>query len=93
VPISKVLDAAVETGSRIVLVSLIITHNDIHRMNMRRLHHLAVERGLRDGLILVAGGTQVSDEAARECGMDAGFGRGTTGHEVASFLVGRLEER
>jgi D-ornithine 4,5-aminomutase subunit beta len=29
---------------------------------------------------------------ARECHMDAGFGRGTTGREVASFLVRALRE-
>ncbi len=33
---------------------------------------------------------QVSDELARACGLDAGFGRGTTGREVASFLVRKL---
>jgi D-ornithine 4,5-aminomutase subunit beta len=30
---------------------------------------------------------------ARECGMDAGFGRGTTGRDVASFLVRTLRAR
>jgi D-ornithine 4,5-aminomutase subunit beta len=29
---------------------------------------------------------------ARECGLDAGFGRGTTGQDVASFLVRRMRE-
>jgi len=32
----------------------------------------------------------VTDALARARGLDAGFGRGTTGHEVASFLVRRL---
>jgi D-ornithine 4,5-aminomutase subunit beta len=35
----------------------------------------------------VAGGTQVTNDIAVEEGMDAGFGRGTKGHHVASFLV------
>jgi hypothetical protein len=30
---------------------------------------------------------------AVECGLDAGFGRGTTGHDVASFLVKHRRER
>jgi D-ornithine 4,5-aminomutase subunit beta len=30
---------------------------------------------------------------ARECHMDAGFGRGTTGRQVASFLVRALREQ
>jgi D-ornithine 4,5-aminomutase subunit beta len=90
VPVSKVLDAAQETGAKAALISTIISHNDIHRLNMRRLHDLAVERGIRDGLILISGGTQVNDAMAVECGMDAGFGRGTKGKHVASFIVGKM---
>jgi D-ornithine 4,5-aminomutase subunit beta len=90
-PVEKLLDAARETGSRIILISTIISHNDIHKVNMRRLNDLAVERGERKNLILIAGGTQVTDEIAKESGMDAGFGRGTKGHHVASYLVKRLK--
>ena len=90
VPVSKVLDAVQETGAKAALISTIISHNDIHRVNMRRLHDLAVERGIRGGLILIAGGTQVNDAMAVECGMDAGFGRGTKGRHVASFIVGKM---
>jgi len=89
----RLLDAAVETGACAVLISTIITHSDIHRQHMLRLHELAEARGLRDRLVLVAGGTQVTDDMARECHMDAGFGRGTTGREVASFLVRALREK
>jgi D-ornithine 4,5-aminomutase subunit beta len=90
VPVSKVLDAVQETGAKAALISTIISHNDIHRVNMRRLHDLAVERGIRGGLILIAGGTQVNDAMAVECGMDAGFGRGTKGRHVASFIVAKM---
>jgi D-ornithine 4,5-aminomutase subunit beta len=93
VPIDKVLSAAQETGSSVVLISTIITHNDIHRVNMKRLSDLAVERGIRNRLLLIAGGTQVTNEAAVACGLDAGFGRGTKGHHVASFIVKRLREK
>ena len=44
---------------------------------MKKLHELCIEKGIRDRIILVAGGTQVSNELAVESGMDAGFGRGT----------------
>jgi D-ornithine 4,5-aminomutase subunit beta len=57
---------------------------------MQRLHERATERGLRERLLLIAGGTQITDDIARDCGMDAGFGRGTTGRDVASFLVRRM---
>jgi hypothetical protein len=30
---------------------------------------------------------------AVECGMDTGFGRGTKGKQVASFIVGKLMDR
>jgi D-ornithine 4,5-aminomutase subunit beta len=90
VPVSRLLDAAEETGACAVLISTIMTHHDIHTMNMQRLHDLAVERGIRDKLLLIAGGTQVSNDLARACGLDAGFGRGTKGQQVATFLVKRL---
>jgi D-ornithine 4,5-aminomutase subunit beta len=90
VPIAKVLDAAEETGARAVLISTIITHNDVHRIHMQRLRDLAVERGIRDKILLIAGGTQVTNDIATACGMDAGFGRGTTGHHVAAFIVAKM---
>ncbi len=92
VDLERLLDAAGEHGARIVLISTIVTHHDVHRELMRRLVSLAEARRVREDLLLVAGGTQVTDELARECGMDAGFGRGTTGQDVASFLVRRLRE-
>jgi D-ornithine 4,5-aminomutase subunit beta len=87
VPIERVVDAARETGARVVLISTIVTHANVHEAHMRRLHRLTEERGLRGDLLLVAGGTQVTDAGARACGMDAGFGRGARGRDVASFLV------
>ncbi len=93
VPIPKVLDAALEIGADAILISTIITHGEIHRLNMERLHQLCVERGVRDRFILIGGGTQVKNELARAWGMDAGFGRGTKGIHVASFLVKFRESR
>lgn len=87
VPLEKVVDAAIETAADAILISTIITHADIHRINMRKLNDLCREKGIRGKVILVAGGTQVTNDIAVEEGMDAGFGRGTKGHQVASFLV------
>lgn len=87
VPIEKVVDAAIETNAEAILISTVITHNDIHRTNMKKLHDLCLEKGVREKVYLIAGGTQVTHDIAVECGMDAGFGRGTKGHHVASFLV------
>jgi D-ornithine 4,5-aminomutase subunit beta len=93
VPVEKVLDAAIEHAADAVLISTIITHGDMHRQNMEKLADLAVEKGVRDKLLLIAGGTQVTAELARSWGMDAGFGRGTKGIDVASFMVKALRER
>lgn len=92
VPVEKVVDAAIELDARAILISTIITHADIHRINMQRLHNLCVEKGIRDKVVLIGGGTQVTNEISVESGLDAGFGRGTKGIHVASFLVKKLEE-
>jgi D-ornithine 4,5-aminomutase subunit beta len=88
----KFIDAAIETGADAILVSTIITHNDVHIDNMKKISELSIEKGVRDKLILVSGGTQITNELAVECGMDAGFGRGTKGIHVASFLVKKKRE-
>ncbi len=93
VPIEKVLDAAIEHAASVVLISTIITHADVHREMMRKLSDLAEEKGVRERLLLISGGTQVTDEIARESGMDAGFGRRTKGIDVASFVVKTMRER
>ncbi len=87
VPVNKVVDAAVEVNAGAILISTIISHNDIHRKNMKKLHDLCIEKGIRDKVLLIAGGTQVNNELAVEAGMDAGFGRGTHGEDVASFII------
>ena len=78
------------TSYQTTAAEAIVTHGGVHQRHMRALHELAVRRGLRERLLLVAGGPMVTDALARACGMDAGFGRGATGHDVASFLVQRL---
>ena len=60
---------------------------------MRRLDELCQEKGIRDRMILVAGGTQVSPDMAAETGMDATFGRGTKGIDVVNALVKALRAR
>lgn len=92
VPVEKLVDAAIEINADAILASTIISHDDIHYKNMKKLHDLCVEKGIRDRIILIAGGTQVTGELAVKNGMDAGFGRGTNGDQVATFLVKRRRE-
>ena len=93
VPVGKLLDAAIETGAHAILISTIISHNDVHKLQMRKLADLCIERGLRDKLILIAGGTQVTREMAAETGLDATFGRGTKGIHVVNAMVKVLQGR
>ena len=92
-PVEQVLHAAEETNAHAVLISTMVTHTNVHKKHMQRLHQLAKQRGLRKGLVLIAGGTQITNELALECGLDAGFGRGATGRDVASCLVRKMRER
>ncbi len=93
VSINKLVDAAIETGSQAILISTIISHNDVHRQNMRKLAELCVEKGIRDKVVLIAGGTQVNRDMAAETGLDATFGRGTKGLHVANAIVKALKAR
>lgn len=93
VPISKIVDAAVETGADAILISTIISHNDVHRKNMKKLHELCVEKGIRDKVLCMCGGTQVTREIAKESGMDDGFGRGSKGIHVVNSLVKCLKAK
>ena len=92
VTIEKFIDAAIEMNADAILLSTIISHDDVHYKNMKKLHNYAVEKGVRDKLILIAGGTQVTPEIAKKNNMDQGFGRGTKGLHVASFIVNKHKE-
>ncbi|MGI6733470.1 MAG: D-ornithine 4,5-aminomutase subunit OraE [Anaerovoracaceae bacterium] len=92
VPVEKLVDAAVELKAEAILASTIISHDDIHYKNMKRIHELAVEKGIRDNVIIVAGGTQVIPENAVKTGIDAGFGRNSHGVDVATFLIEKRRE-
>lgn len=93
VPVEKLVDAAIEAHADAVLASTIISHDNIHYKNMRKLSDIATEKGVRDRLILIGGGTQVVRELAEQTGIDAGFGRGTKGIDVATFLVKKRWEK
>ncbi|MBP6062852.1 MAG: cobalamin-dependent protein [Fusobacteriaceae bacterium] len=88
----KMIDSAIEMNADVILVSTIISHDDIHYKNMKKLHELAVEKGIRDKVIICAGGTQVTPEIARKQGMDQGFGKNDKGVHVANFFVTKKKE-
>jgi D-ornithine 4,5-aminomutase subunit beta len=92
VPPEKLVNAAIEMNADALLASTVISHDDTHYKNISRIHQIATEMGVRDRLIFVAGGTQVAPDLARQAGADEGFGRGTHGNHVATFLVQRRQE-
>ncbi len=93
VPITKLVDAAIEANADAILMSTIISHDEVHYKNMKKIHEYAIEKGVRKDLLILAGGTQVIPETARKQGVDQGFGRGTKGQHVASFLVKNKKDR
>ncbi len=92
VPITKLVDAAIEANADAILMSTIISHDDVHYKNMKKTNEYAIEKGVRNNLIIVAGGTQVTPDIAKRNGADMGFGRGTKGQHVASYLVKKKVE-
>lgn len=93
VPIEKLVDAAIELDAEVILASTIISHDNIHYKNMKRIHDLAVEKGIRENIIICAGGTQVVPEEAVKTGIDGGFGRNSKGIDVATFIVEKRREK
>ena len=93
VPVEKLVNAAIELNADAILASTIISHDDIHYKNMKKLHEYCVEKGIRDKVMVAAGGTQVTPDIAVENGMDAGFGRSDRGVNVATFLVEKRREK
>jgi D-ornithine 4,5-aminomutase subunit beta len=60
---------------------------------MKKLAELCQEKGIRDKIILIAGGTQVTPDMAAETGLDATFGRGTKGIHVVDAMIKTLRLR
>lgn len=92
VPVEKIIDAAIESNADAILASTIISHDNVHYKNLKKLCDTAEEKGVRDKLIILGGGTQVISDLALKYGVDMGFGRGTKGIDVATFLVKKRRE-
>ncbi|WP_432401204.1 D-ornithine 4,5-aminomutase subunit OraE [Wukongibacter sp. M2B1] len=91
-PVEKLVDAAIELKADAILASTIISHDDIHYKNMKKIHEYAVEKGIRDKIMIACGGTQVTPEIAVQQGIDAGFDKTSKGVHVATFLVKKRRE-
>lgn len=76
-----------------LLVSQIVTQKNAHVTNMTQLVEMLEAEGLRDSVVLIAGGPRISHQLATELGFDAGFGPGTYAEDVASFVLFEMLRR
>lgn len=84
---------AIEKGADVLLVSQTVTQKDIHLKNLVELVELLEAEGLRDKVVLIAGGARITHELAKELGYDAGFGPGSFAEDVATFAINELIQR
>jgi beta-lysine 5,6-aminomutase beta subunit len=76
-----------------VLASQIVTQKGSDVRNFTALAEVLEAEGLRDDVLLIAGGPRMTGLLAAELGYDAGFGRGTLPSDVAAFIARRYAER
>jgi beta-lysine 5,6-aminomutase beta subunit len=84
---------AKELKADVLLVSQTVTQKNVHIQNLTELVELLEAEGLRDKVILIAGGPRISHELAKELGYDAGFGPGKYADDVASFAVTEIAKK
>ena len=84
---------AVQKSADALLVSQVVTQKDVHIKNLSELIDMLEAEGLRERLIVVAGGPRITHKLALELGYDAGFGAGTTAPDVASYIAQEIVRR
>jgi len=84
---------AIELKADALLVSQTVTQKDVHVQNLTHLVELMEAEGIRDKMILIAGGARITHELAKELGYDAGFGPGKYADDVATFVVEEMVKR
>jgi len=90
VPNEVLVAKAQEVQADAILVSQVVTQKNIHLHNLTQLVDLLEAEGMRDKVILIAGGPRITHELAVELGYDVGFGPGTVPSEVAAFILQEL---
>lgn len=80
-------------GADALLVSKLVTQQGIHVHDVTRLVDMLEAERLRDRFVIVLGGPRITHRLAKELGCDAGFGRGTTPDQVATYLAREVHRR
>jgi len=76
-----------------VLASQVVTQKGSDITNFTALAEILEAEGVRENVLLIAGGPRVTNLLAAELGYDAGFGRGTLPSDVAAFVAQRMADR
>ncbi len=93
VPNEEFVRIAIEKNADVLLVSQTVTQKDVHLKNLVELVELLEAEGLREKVLLIAGGARITHELAKELGYDAGFGPGSYAEDVATFAINELIKR
>lgn len=93
VPNEEFIKKAIELKADALVVSQTVTQKDVHIQNLTNLIELLEAEGLRDKMIVIAGGARITNELAKELGYDAGFGAGKYADDVATFIVKEMVNR
>lgn len=93
VPNEEFIEEALKLKADVLLISQTVTQKDVHVQNLTELVELLEARGIRQDLILIAGGPRISNDLAKEIGFDAGFGPGKYADDVATFFCQAMVER
>jgi len=93
VPNEEFIKKAIELKADALLVSQTVTQKDVHIENLTNLVELLEAEGLRDKIILIAGGARITNDLAKELGYDAGFGPGKYADDVATFVLKEMVQR
>nr|WP_240739452.1 cobalamin-dependent protein [Marinitoga lauensis] len=93
VPNEEFVAKAIEFNADVLLVSQTVTQKNIHIKNLTELVELLEAEGIRDKVILIAGGPRITHELVKEIGYDAGFGANTYADDVASYIAQEMYRR
>lgn len=93
VPNEEFIEEALKLKADVLLVSQTVTQKDIHVQNMTDLVEQLEARGVRQQILLLAGGPRITHELAKEIGFDAGFGPGKYADDVATFFCHALADK
>ncbi len=87
------IEKAIDLNADAILISQTVTAKNVHINNMIQLVELLEAEGIRENIILVAGGARITHELSKELGYDAGFGPGSFAEDVASYIAHEFIER